>query len=185
MATVDRIVELGGEAVEFEPIQVDFSGFGDLLSADMQIDLAAYLRDYGSSQITQKTVEEIVAYNEADSTVRIPYGHGRFKGMLDVQLSEEEHQELKDRLNAEGIKYFETPMGELDIDIVLGINNRGAGFAAAAKYPAFTVPMGYRDSGRPAGITFIGRPFTEDQLLKIGYAFEQGTNFRKNPAGYE
>ena len=96
MATVDRIVALGGVAVEFEPIQVDFSGFGDLLSADMQIDLAGYLREYASQSITQKTVEEIVAYNEADSTVRIPYGHGRFKGMLEVQLSDEEHAELKE-----------------------------------------------------------------------------------------
>ncbi len=185
MLTVGKIEAMGGIPVEFDPIEVDFNGFGDLLSADMQIDLAAYLTDYASDQITQKTVEEIVAYNEEDSATRTPYGHGRFKGMLDVQLSSEEHAQLKERLNVEGIRYFETPMQELDIDIVLGVNNRGAGFAAAAKYPAFTVPMGYRDSGRPAGITFIGRPWTEDQLLKIGYAFEQGTKVRVNPGGYE
>ncbi len=185
MATVSKIEALGGVPVEFEPIEVDFNGFGDLLSADMQIDLAAYLSEYASDKITQKTVEEIVAYNEEDSATRTPYGHGRFKGMLDVQLSEEEHAQLKERLNNEGIRYFETPMQELELDIVLGVNNRGAGFAAAAKYPAFTVPMGYRDSGRPAGITFIGRPWTEDQLLKIGYAFEQGTKVRVNPEGYE
>lgn len=185
MATVEKIASLGGITIEFDPIEVDFNGFGDLLSADMQIDLAAYLRDYASEKITQKTVEEIVAYNEEDSATRTPYGHGRFKGMLDVQLTEEERVELKDRLNSEGIRYFETPMKELELDIVLGVNNRGAGFAAAAKYPAFTVPMGYRETGRPAGITFIGRPFTEDQLLKIGYAFEQGTKVRVNPEGYE
>jgi hypothetical protein len=28
---------------------------------------------------------------------------------------------------------------------------------------------------RTIGITFISRPFEEDKLLKIGYAFEQGT----------
>jgi hypothetical protein len=28
---------------------------------------------------------------------------------------------------------------------------------------------------QPIGITFISRPFEEDKLLKIGYAFEQGT----------
>lgn len=185
MLTVEKIVSMGGIAIEFDPVQVDFNGFGDLLSADMQIDLANYLKDYGSNKITQKTVEEIVAYNEQDSAIRTPYGHARFKGMLDVQLSEEERIQLKDRLNAEGIRYFETPMKEFNLDIVLGVNNRGAGFAAAAKYPCLTVPMGYRETGRPAGITFIGRPFTEDQLLKVGYAFEQGTKIRKNPTGYE
>jgi amidase len=30
-------------------------------------------------------------------------------------------------------------------------------------------------TGATIGITFISRPFEEDKLLKIGYAFEQGT----------
>jgi amidase len=34
--------------------------------------------------------------------------------------------------------------------------------------------MGYTATGQPIGITFISRPFEED-ILKIGYAFEQGT----------
>ena len=44
--------------------------------------------------------------------------------------------------------------------------------------------MSYRQSGEPIGITFIGRPFTEEKLLKIGYAFEQATKARKVPVGY-
>jgi Asp-tRNA(Asn)/Glu-tRNA(Gln) amidotransferase A subunit family amidase len=36
-------------------------------------------------------------------------------------------------------------------------------------------------TGAPIGITFISRPFEEDKLLKIGYAFEQGTKARKLP----
>jgi hypothetical protein len=47
--------------------------------------------------------------------------------------------------------------------------------AAAANYPCLTVPMGYTATGQPIGITFISRPFQEDMLLKIGYAFEQET----------
>ena len=34
-------------------------------------------------------------------------------------------------------------------------------YAAVAKYPALTVPMGYKTSGEPIGLTFIGKPFTE------------------------
>lgn len=185
MLTIEKIVALGGIAVEFGATQVDFNGFGDLLSADMQIDLPNYLRDYGSDKIVPRTVEEIVAYNLQDSATRTPYGHARFEGMLSVQLSEEELVQLRERLNAEGVRYFETPMVDLQLDVILGINNRGAGFAAAAKYPCLTIPMGYRETGQPAGLTFIGRPFQEDQLLKLGYAFEQGTKMRKGPEGYE
>jgi amidase len=43
--------------------------------------------------------------------------------------------------------------------------------------------MGYAKTGAPIGITFI-RPFEEDKLLKIGYAFEQGTA-RKLPKDYK
>jgi hypothetical protein len=39
--------------------------------------------------------------------------------------------------------------------------------------------MGYTATGQPIGITFISRPFQEDMLLKIGYAFEQETKARK------
>ncbi|MEP5612740.1 MAG: amidase family protein [Cyclobacteriaceae bacterium] len=183
--TVEKVVSMGGIAIEFDPVEVDFTGFGDLLSADMQIDLPNYLNDYGSDQIVPRTVEEIVAYNEQDSATRTPYGHARFEGMLSVQLNEEELIQLRERLNAEGVRYFETPMQEYQLDAVLSINNYSAGFAAAAKYPCLTVSMGYRETGQPVGLTFIGRPFEEDKLLKLGYAFEQGTEMRKVPNGYE
>jgi len=75
-------------------------------------------------------------------------------------------------------------MGQFNLDFILSIANRSAGFAAAANYPCITVPMGYRTSGEPVGITFISRPFMEDKLLKVAYAFEQVTKSRIVPAGY-
>ena len=59
-----------------------------------------------------------------------------------------------------------------------------AGFAAAAKYPCLIIPMGYQDTGEPTGLTFIARPYQEDKLLKMGYAFEQATKARKQPVAY-
>ena len=45
--------------------------------------------------------------------------------------------------------------------------------------------MGYADDGEPRGLTFIGRPFTEAALLKMGHAFERATQARVPPRGYE
>ena len=45
--------------------------------------------------------------------------------------------------------------------------------------------MGYRNSGEPVSLTFIGRPFSERKLLEIGYAFEQLTKVRKMPKNYD
>jgi amidase len=47
--------------------------------------------------------------------------------------------------------------------------------------PAFTVPMGYTSGNLPAGIQFLGRLFGEPTLIKLTYAYEQGTLHRKPP----
>jgi amidase len=45
--------------------------------------------------------------------------------------------------------------------------------------------MGYKDSGEPVSLTFIGPPFSERKLLELGYAFEQLTKARKIPENYK
>tara|TARA_R110002073_G_scaffold57778_4_gene146687 strand:- start:93425 stop:95071 length:1647 start_codon:yes stop_codon:yes gene_type:complete len=182
---VDRIMALGGIAIEFEPAQKDFDGFGTLLSADMRIDLPNYLDQYASEGLTIRSISDIVAYNRQDSLGKIPYGQGRFERILNANLSEEELAQLRIKLRNSGISFFEETMREHQLDVILSINNRNARNAAAANYPCLTVPMGYRETGQPVGITFISRPFEEDKLLKIGYAFEQGTKMRKLPQGYK
>jgi len=57
--------------------------------------------------------------------------------------------------------------------------------AAMANYPCLTIPMGYKDTGEPYGLTFMARPFEEDKLLKMAYAFEQATMIRENPEHYK
>ena len=48
-------------------------------------------------------------------------------------------------------------------------------------FPALTVPGGFTPDGLPVGLEFLGRPFTEAMLLRFGYAFEQGTGYRRPP----
>ncbi len=45
--------------------------------------------------------------------------------------------------------------------------------------PAFNVPMGYTSGNLPAGLQILGRMFDEGRLIKIAYAYEQGTKHRK------
>jgi len=47
--------------------------------------------------------------------------------------------------------------------------------------PAFTVPMGYTSLGLPAGLQFLGRMYSEPTLVKLSYAYEQGTLHRITP----
>lgn len=47
--------------------------------------------------------------------------------------------------------------------------------------PAFTVPMGYTNGNLPVGVQFLGRMFDEPTLIKLSYAYEQGTLHRHPP----
>jgi Asp-tRNA(Asn)/Glu-tRNA(Gln) amidotransferase A subunit family amidase len=47
--------------------------------------------------------------------------------------------------------------------------------------PIITVPMGFTSDGIPAGITFLGLPYSEPTLFKLGYAYEQATHHRVPP----
>ncbi len=47
--------------------------------------------------------------------------------------------------------------------------------------PAFTIPMGFTTGNMPAGIQLLGRMFDEGTLIKIGCAYEAGSNHRKAP----
>lgn len=179
---IKKVKLLGGVLVEIEPEKVNFDGFGSLLNIYMKADLPAYISKYGDKTLSIKNVADVMKFNSEDSLRRIPYGQARFEGILNDTTSETGFYKLKYRLNQEGIRFFETPMQKHQLDAVLSINNYNAGFAAAAKYPALTVPMGYSSkTNQPFGLTFIARPYEENKLLKMGYAFEKNMNVRKSP----
>jgi len=48
-------------------------------------------------------------------------------------------------------------------------------------FPAITVPAGFTTDGLPVGIEFLARPFAEELLFRVAYAYEQGTHHRKPP----
>ncbi|NAS11886.1 amidase family protein [Poritiphilus flavus] len=185
--TVAKLRDLGARIFEFSPPEVDMSGFINILNMDMKHDLPAYLERFtkNNSEVTINSIADAVAFNESDSLLRIPYGHALFEGILADSTTAEELAEIKARLQKNGRTYFNTAMNEFRLDAVLSINNYHAGYAAVAKYPALTVPMGYKESGEPISLTFIGKQYEEGRLLKLGKAFEDAIQARNMPQGYE
>ncbi len=48
-------------------------------------------------------------------------------------------------------------------------------------FPAINVPMGFINGNLPAGLQFLGRPFSESTLIKLGYSYEQATRHWRPP----
>jgi len=47
--------------------------------------------------------------------------------------------------------------------------------------PSVVVPAGFTDGGLPAGITFLGRPYADAEMLRLAYGYEQATHHRRVP----
>jgi amidase len=183
--TIEKLKIAGVEIIEYDPPKLSLNGFTTLLNIDMKHDLPAYLKKYADTQVNIKSVEDITKLNLLDSLARIPYGQQLFVGILKDTTSNKSFEQIKNKLHSDGIAYFKPIMDEHRLDAVLSMNNNHAGFAAVAKYPCLTVPMGYTIQGEPTGITFISYPFSEKKLLQLGYAFEQLIKARKIPKNYE
>lgn len=185
LKAVEALREAGATLIPIERPEVDLPQFTRVLNLDMQKDLPAYIANYGSKNLAVKDLEDITGFNKKDSLLRMPYGQKLLYGVLADSASAEEFTAIKDTLERNGRRFFDEPMKAHDLDAVLSINNYMAGYAAVAKYPAITVPMGYQEDNRPMGLTFIAPTLSEAQLLELAYAYEQISKMRKTPVDFE
>jgi amidase len=168
-----------------------------VLLFELKADLNAYLADLASSPV--RTLAEIIAFNEEHAEEELRYfGQEHFlRAEETTSLSDPVYREAREEnrrlARQEGIdavmeEYqldaLVTPTISLPcrIDLVNGDCFSGAGTqpAALAGYPAISVPAGFLFD-LPVGIIFMGRAYSEPTLIRLAYAFEQGTQARYAP----
>ncbi len=71
----------------------------------------------------------------------------------------------------------------LPLDDLHAHRNGNLGLASGLGLPAVTVPAGFAGNGLPAGLQFIGLPYSEASLLALAYDYEQATPHRRPPQG--
>ena len=185
-ATLQVLKDQGATIVVFTPESVSLPGFRSILSIDMKHDLPSYIQNHVLNKETLEVsnISEVIHYNKQDSLIRIPYGQALFEGIVADTVSTEQLKGIKDNLEHKSRAHLNAILDSNQLDAILSINNFYAGMAAVAKYPALTVPMGYKTNGEPENLTFIAKSFQEVELLQLGLAFEKATKSRKLPADY-
>ncbi len=184
VAAIKVLRNKGAEVVEVDEIEVKRSGFISLLNLDMKKDLPEYLANSASKSVEITSVQDVIDFNNLDSLDRSPYGQRLFKGIVDDPGSLQYLDSIKTDLKTKSRLYFDTPFEKQNLDGFLSINNFHAGWAATAEYPALTVPMGYQETGRPRGLTFIAKPLKERSLLEWAYVYEKASKMRVPPKNY-
>lgn len=158
--------------------------FSEFLGAEMVRDLAAYLADHAGAGVEITSVSDLRAFNLEDPT-RMPYGQAEVDMMAELDYGAEELEALRAELQSYVRLQMENLFSQHDLDVLLSLNNMHAGVAALANFPALTIPAGYRENGRPVGLTLIAPSFQEQVLIDIGAEFERLTMARRPAADYQ
>lgn len=188
---------LGAQIID----SVEISNFSSLKEnqwcAEFRKDIEFYLAKYVKKD-SLKTLEDIIAVGSKSEYAkgRLQYfatNEGRFE-KKEIECSDP-YTDVKRIAFREAI---EKQMDALQLDAIIypTWNNKPAKIdlfneeykgdnsqviAPHTGQPAFTVPMGFTTGNLPAGIQFLGRLFDEPTLIKLTYAYEQGTKHRIPP----
>lgn len=179
-----QLSENGAELVSVGLTATRNPRFTELLGGEMVRDLANYLAEFASSDVPIGSISELQNFNAADEQLRAPYGQGLVDMMAGLDLSADELEALREELQSTARAQLEDMFADNDLDVLLSINNRNAGLAALANYPALTIPMGYEEDGRPIGLTLIAPSFQEQELIDVGAVFERLSAARIMPENY-
>ncbi|MFS0864446.1 amidase family protein [Fredinandcohnia sp. 179-A 10B2 NHS] len=154
-----------------------------VLTYEFKSDLNAYLQNV-DPRLKIRSLADVIAFNEANEDKMLKYGQVILKEAEETSgtLTEKDYlQALENDHYHSTINGIDYVLKEHQLDAIVFPNNFGAGIPAKAGYPSITVPAGYSPEGEPVGITFTGTAFSEPTLLKLAYAFEQGTKYRLPP----
>jgi amidase len=172
----------------------EFTGFLYELKSDLNAYLARLLPG-----APVRTLQDIIEFNERNRQKEMPYfGQDTFvKSQAKGPLTETEYTEamVKNRqlarvegidatMDKHGLDAIVAPTGSpaWTTDLINGDHFAGgsSNAAAVAGYPNINVPAG-SIFGLPVGISFFGRAWSEPTLIRLAYAFEQATKFRRAP----
>lgn len=120
---------------------------------------------------------DVVSFNYADPTNRIPYGQDYLSTAQRSDSPSAAYTALRDSQQTTARTTLDQLFAEASIDVLIAATQA----YAAAGYPALTVPIGYAETGEPLGAYLIGKALSEPDLLAVGYAIEQATLARQAP----
>ena len=168
----------------YNPKNYSLPSFRSILTSDMKRDLPNYISDYANKDIQFYNVTDIVEFNNKDTLTHAPYGQDIFNEIKEDKVSDSELEQMKINTKSQATNYLNKIMTNNDFDIFISVDNSMAGIAAAAHFPALTIPMGYRSDGQPSNITFIAKSKNEQLLYNIAYRYENQSKRRVAPKKY-
>ena len=186
-------------AILVDDLEPDTEGLGEaeyeVLLYEFKADLAVYFSDSGAPV---QTLDDVIAYNEAHAAEVMPF-FGQEHMLAAAERGNLDDKAYRDALETSkrvARAAIDDALAEHELDALVAPSNGPAwmtdhvngdsygigssSLAAVSGYAAVTVPSGYVFD-LPLGISFIGGPYSEHELIRMAYAFEQATAARRAP----
>jgi amidase len=194
VATIVRAAaaEMKGQGAEIVEVAIPevkvHMNDGTVQNIDFKFDLNAYLASRPGVPV--HSLEEILASGKYHKAVETPLRTSQAFESRDTKQYFE-HKDMRDTLRGAILK----AMADNNLDALAyptlrrkanTIGEAQAGnncrLSSNSGLPAIVVPAGFTPDGLPIGVELLGRAWSEPQLIKFAYAYEQATHHRRPPA---
>ena len=198
VATVIRgaVNEMKGQGAEV--VEVTIPGLADLLTdrangflvlrEDFKFDLNAYLATHPTAPV--RTLEEVLASGKFDPAVETNLRNSQAVESRDtaeyfahIVKRNTLREAILKAMADYGVEALAYPTIRRKANLIgemqMGTNCQ---LSANSGLPAIVVPGGFTPDGLPVGLELLGRAWSEPQLIKFAYAYEQATRHRRPPA---
>jgi amidase len=174
---------LGATVVDVDTGDV-FAYNGDEFTAllyEFRAQIADYLATLTHTDL--RTLADLIAFNDANCPQEMPY-YGQEVFLLSEQFPgyPNDPNYIAARTNARtSARSGIDSVINSGVDAIVAPHLTNSTGPAVAGYPNLSIPVGIRDSGRPAGMLMYSTFLYEPQLIGFGYALEQALNVRQQP----
>ncbi len=175
---------LGATIVDTDTGDV-FAYSGDETTAllyEFKAQIAEYLATVTHTDM--RTLADLIAFDLSHCRQEMPY-YGQEVFELSEQTSgyptDPTYVAARTHARSAARSGIDNALAAQNLDAIVAPHLTNSTGPAVSGYPNLSLPVGIRDSGRPAGMLMYSTFLHEPQLIGFGYALEQALNVRRQP----
>jgi amidase len=148
---------------------------------EFKTQIAQYLQTLSHTNL--RTLADLIAFDNAHCVQELVYYGQEIFELAEMagDLSDPTYIAARNHATAAARAGIDGAMMRDDLDAIVAPHLTNSTGPAVAGYPNFSMPVGIRSSGRPAGMLMYGTFLDEPQLLAIAYDLEQALHARHQP----
>jgi amidase len=180
---LDVMASLGATIVDTDTGDV-FAYTNDEFTAllfEFKTQIAEYLQTLSHTNL--RTLADLIAFNETHCVQELVYyGQEVFEAAeMEGDLTDPVYIAARNHATGTARAGIDDALARDDLDAIVAPHLTNSTGPAVAGYPNFSMPVGIRSSGRPAGMLMYSTFLREPELIAFGYDLEQALHARQPP----